>query len=97
MFLKIHRSPEAGMVVAVCDRELLNTTITDGEVEIRITESFYGNRPASEEEVVHALRDAENANIMGERSVALAVQHGIVEEASCILIGNVPHALVFRL
>ena len=97
MFLKIHRSPEAGMVVAVCDRELMNTTITDGDVEIRITGSFYGNRPATEEEVVSALHDAENANIMGERSVALAVRHGIVEEGSCILVGKVPHALVFRL
>ncbi len=85
------------MVVAVCDRELINTTIADGEVEIRITESFYGNRVATEEEVVTALRATENANIMGERSVALAVRHGIVEEASCILVGRVPHALVLRL
>lgn len=97
MFMKIHRSPDAGIIVAVCDRELVNTTITDGDVEIRISESFYGNRSATEEEIVNALTDAGNANIMGNRSVALAVKHGIVAEESCIRIGRVPHALVFRL
>jgi len=97
MFLKIHRSREAGTVVAICDRELINTTITDGDTEIRITESFYGNRPVTEEEAIEALRVSENANIMGERSIALAVKHGIVDADSCILIGTIPHALVFRL
>ncbi|HOX35381.1 MAG TPA: DUF424 domain-containing protein [Methanoregulaceae archaeon] len=97
MFMKIHRSVEAGIVVAVCDRDLVNTTITDGDMEVKISESFYGSRSATEEEIVDALTDAGNANIIGERSVALAVKHGIVAEESCIRIGRVPHALVFRL
>jgi len=97
MFLKIHRSPEAGTVVAVCDRELINTTIEHDGAAIAITEAFYGNRCVTEDEVVEALRAAENANIMGERCVALAVRHGIVDADSCIRIGTVPHALVFRL
>ena len=85
------------MVVAVCDRELINTTIENDGVKIMITESFYGNRCATEDEVVEALRATENANIMGERSVALAVKHGFVDADSCILVGTIPHALVFRL
>ena len=97
MFMKIHRSPEAGIVVAVCDRELVDTTITDGNVEIKISGSFYGNRSATEEEILNALADAGNANIIGERSVALAIRHGIVDAESCIRIGTIPHALIFRL
>lgn len=97
MFLKIHRAPDGTTVVAVCDRELINSTIADGDLEICITESFYGNRLAAENEVAEALARAENANIMGERSVALAVSLGIVSRSSCIMIGNIPHAQVFRL
>ena len=97
MFLKIHRLPDVGYVVAVCDRELINTTIMDGEAEIKITESFYGNRCVTEDEVVSALRAAENANIIGERAIGLAIRHGIIAEENCILLGTVPHALVFRL
>ncbi len=97
MFLKVHRSPDGNTVVAVCDRELINTTITDGEIEIRISEAFYGNRSVTENEVREALLHADNVNIMGERSVDLAVSAGILSRSSCIMIGDIPHAPVFRL
>jgi hypothetical protein len=75
----------------------MNTTIRDGDLEVCISGSFYGDRIASEHEVAEALKKADNANIMGERSVALAVSLGIVSRSSCTRIGSVPHALVFRL
>lgn len=96
MFQKIHRAPDGTMIVAVCDRELINTTITDGELTVRITEAFYGNCQVTEAEVKDALSSADSANIMGERSVAFAVEMGIVDLSSCIMIGNIPHAQVFR-
>jgi hypothetical protein len=97
MFLKIHRPPHAGTVVAVCDRELINTILTDGDLEVRITESFYGNRCVPEQEVAEALRGADNANIIGRRAVALAIGLGIITESSCIMIGQIPHAQIFGL
>ncbi|MBS1194270.1 MAG: hypothetical protein H6R30_331 [Methanomicrobia archaeon] len=97
MFLKVHRAPDGAEVVAICDRELLNTTITHGDITLRISESFYGNRPASEEEVRKNLQTASNANLIGERCVALAVEMGFVERSGCIMLGKVPHAQVFRI
>jgi hypothetical protein len=97
MLLKVHRAPDGGEVVAVCDRELLNTTIVHGEVTIRISEYFYGNRPVSDEEVRKTLSGASNANLIGERCVALAVEMGIVETSGCMMVGKIPHAQVFRI
>ena len=97
MFLKIHRSPQTRDIVAVCDGELINTIISDGDVEVHITEAFYGARLASEDEVREALKNAVNANIMGERAVAIAIELGLVSRAGCIMMGSVPHALIFRL
>jgi hypothetical protein len=97
MFLKIHRSPQTRDIVAVCDGELINTIISDGDVEVHITEAFYGARRASEDEVREALKNAVNANIMGERAVAIAIELGLVSRAGCIMMGSVPHALIFRL
>jgi hypothetical protein len=96
MYLKIHRSPD-GVVVAVCDRELLNTTICHKDVEICISEKFYGNCPASEEEIRSALKTAENANLMGARAVRLAVEMGLIGPSSCMMLGDVPHAQIFRI
>ncbi|MDD1653919.1 MAG: DUF424 domain-containing protein [Methanomicrobiales archaeon] len=97
MFLKVHRAPDGSEVVAVCDRELLNTTIVHGDMTIRVSESFYGNRPAGEEEVRKSLAAASNANLIGERCVALAMEMGVVERSGCVMLGKVPHAQVFRI
>ena len=97
MFLKIHRSRDTGDVVAVCDRELLNTTVCHEKLSFIISESFYGNTPASEDEVRDALKSAGNINLIGDRSVNLAVELGLVDKACCIMIGKVPHAQIYRL
>jgi uncharacterized protein len=97
MFLKVHCSPGAGDIVAVCDRELLNTTITHGKLSVQITEAFYGNCPASEDMVRNALKKAGNINLMGKRSVSVAIDMGLVTRSGCIMIGDIPHAQVYSL
>jgi uncharacterized protein len=97
MFLKIHRSQELGDIVAVCDQELLNTTIRHGDLMVNITETFYGNIPATEDEVQKALKTAGNVNLIGERSVGIAIRMGFITRSGCIMIGNVPHAQIYRL
>lgn len=97
MFLKFHRSPGLPDVLAVCDAELLNTTLKKGDVNVQISESFYGNLRVTEEEVKEALRKAENINLMGERAVALAIAAGLASRADCIMIGTVPHVQIYRL
>jgi len=97
MLMKIHRSREMGDVVAVCDRELLNTTICHDKLSLAITDTFYGNTPATEDDVREALKKAGNINLIGERSVAVAIGMGLITKSGCIMIGNVPHAQIYRL
>jgi len=97
MFLRIHRSRELGDVVAVCDRELLNTTLCHGKVTITVNETFYGTTPATEDEVRDALKDAGNINLIGGRCVAVAISMGLLSKSGCMMIGDVPHAQIYRL
>lgn len=97
MFLKIHRCPDGGDIVAVCDRELINTTLRTETMTVMITESFYGSSPANEDEVKEALKKAGNINLIGERSVNVAVGLGLVTRSGCIMIGKIPHAQVYML
>jgi hypothetical protein len=97
MFFKVHRSRETGDVVAVCDRELLNTTICHEKLTITVTDAFYGNTPATENEVREALTHAGNINLIGERSVNLAIEMGLITKSGCMMIGNVPHAQIYQL
>jgi hypothetical protein len=95
MFLKVHRTPD-GEVVAVCDRELLNATLVHRDVEVHLSEDFYGRTPASDEQVRAALSTATNANLFGRRTVEIAIACGAVDRGCVILVGGVPHAQVFR-
>lgn len=97
MLLKVHRSRERGDVVAVCDRELLNKTISGEKLTLTVTEAFYGNIPATEDEVKEALKRAGNINLIGERSVNLAIAMGLLTQSGCMMIGTVPHAQIYQL
>lgn len=97
MFLKIHRSPGGGDIVAVCDRELINTTLRTETMTIMITESFYGSCPATEAEVRDALQQAGSINLIGERAVSVAIGMGLLTRSDCIMIGKIPHAQVYML
>lgn len=97
MYLKIHRTPAGDEVVAVCDRELLNTRIAHGDLEIHISEAFYGGSLAPPEEVRKALASATNANLMGARAVALAVEMGLITKDGYIPLGSIPHAQIIRI
>ena len=97
MFLKIHQSPELGDVVAVCDYELLNTTLAHGKLNVTVSEGFYGTTRVEEAVVAEALQKGDNINLMGERSVGVAVKLGLISRSDCIMIGSVPHAQIYRL
>jgi len=96
MYLKVHPSPDSGDVVAVCDDELLNCTLRHGAIEFFVNETFYGNTPATEGEVRKALKNASSANLVGKQAVSIAVDMGILDEDTCIMIGDVPHAQIFQ-
>lgn len=96
MFLKIHHLPGSADVVAVCDRELLNTTISHEKISVTVHDSFYGTTPASGDEVISALEKAGNINLIGERAVNVAISMGLVTHADCIMIGKVPHVQIYR-
>lgn len=58
--------------------------------------SFYDGTFASEEELVANLRSAACANLVGERTIGIAVSAGFIDEGGVIRIGGVPHAQLYR-
>lgn len=91
------RETNEGLLVAVCDRDVLGETFAEGEVSLTVTEEFYGGDPVDEETVAESLARADVANIVGVRAVELAVREGFVDEAHVLEIGEVRHAQVLRL
>ncbi len=97
MLLRIHRSADNKEIIGLCDRELIGKTYSEGEISVAINEAFFGNQPASEEEVIRVLMTGDNITIFGKRCVDLAVSHGILEPDSCRLIDGIPYTTIIRI
>ncbi|AXR76470.1 DUF424 domain-containing protein [Natrarchaeobaculum sulfurireducens] len=91
------RETEQGLLVAVCDSDVLGETFEDGEFSLTVTEAFYGGDEVDEGTVIDSLVRADVANIVGTRAVALAIEEGIVDEANVLEVGETRHAQLLRM
>jgi hypothetical protein len=94
MLLRERQTGE-GLLVSVCDAECLGETYEEGEVSLDVTEAFYGGDDAEAvdaDSVVNSLTRASVANIVGEQSVSVAIDAGIVEEANVLSVDGTLHA-----
>jgi len=95
MYVKTHANSGEGnhrCVIAVCDKNLLGKTLQQGDIEIKVSESFYKGELKEEAEVIVLLKDASNVNLIGKESVAAGIKAGVVEKENVIIIQGVPHA-----
>ncbi len=93
--MKVHPTGERysnRFVLAVCDKELIGKTLKSKKLQLQVSERFYKGELRSPEEVLSLLKDASNMNILGKRSIALALKAGVIAKENIMMIGKVPHA-----
>jgi hypothetical protein len=90
--LLTERDTDEGLLVSVCDADVLGESFENGAVSLTVEEDFYDGREASEDAVVESLARCTTANIVGTEAVALAVEHGFVEEENVLDLGGTRHA-----
>ena len=97
MYLKTHASPD-GEIVALCDVELIGKILTSGKARLDLSAyaPFYLGKKVDEKEAVEALKTAQNANIVGKRSLEAARKAGFAVSHAKTISG-VPHLQVYRL
>lgn len=94
------RETERGLLVSVCDADLLGRTFESDEISLTVEESFYGGDDAVEvdaDAVVAGLHRASVANLVGEECVGVAVEAGIVDEATVLEVGETRHAQLLQI
>jgi hypothetical protein len=86
------RDTDEGLLVSVCDPDIVGETFEDGPVSLTVDEEFYGGETVSEDEVVDSLARCSVANIVGTESVDVAVEHGFVDEDNVLDVDGTRHA-----
>jgi len=91
------RETEEGLLVAVCDPDVLGETFEEGAVSLTVEEEFYGGEEVEDGDVLDSLARCSVANIVGREAVALAVKHGFVEETNVLDVDGTRHAQLLRM
>ncbi len=96
--MKIHLQDTSREIVAACDSELLDKTLTDKEkeIEIKIEKSFYGEEEFEWPEIAEKIRNGLNVNLFGNEIVDKAVKEGIIKEGGVIKVAGVKHAQIYH-
>ena len=91
MLVKIHKK-ENKTIIAVCDKELLDQKFEEKGKQIDLTGNFYRGEELDREEIGDLIRNADGVNLVGEESIKLGIEEGVIEEDHIINIQKIPHA-----
>lgn len=96
MYFKIHESYRD--VIAICDSELIGKTFEEGKLSLEIKESFFKGEKISEEKLIRLMgnmsKEDATFNIVGEKSVNVAIKSGIISNDNVIKVQGIPFVLI---
>ena len=85
---------EQTIVLAACDKELLGKEFREGELKLHVDENFYSGEIVELEVFAEKLKQANVANLVGEKVVNKAIELGLANPASVIKIQGIPHVQI---
>ncbi len=88
-----------GVMLAMCDEELMGRMLKEGKVEINLRDygGFYKGELLSEDEVSKKIDGrVYSANVVGDRSVGLLIKKGIVKQGEVHTVQGVMFVHLFR-
>lgn len=94
MIIKEHKSAGRGIVIALCDKDLLGNVFEDGEKILDISGDFYAGKEVSAEDAIKIIREGYILNIVGKESVDFAINKNLVDKDHIAEIKGVPYAQV---
>jgi len=81
----------------ICDVELLGKQISQDELNIKISESYYGEKLVEKEEAKSLLQNSSIINMVGKNTVSLSIELGIGSKSGIKTISDIPFLIVFNI
>lgn len=79
-------------LLAACDEELLGQVYKEGKYRLDVASTFYDDLRVDADNLKAFLQQCTVANLVGDRTVAVALDLGLVSEDHVLHIEGVPHA-----
>ena len=81
----------------ICDADLLGKKITEKELQVHISKSFYGEKIVEKEEAKTLLKNSLIINMVGKEIISLSTSLGIGSESGIKEIDGVPFLIVYKM
>ena len=88
---------QKNVMLNICDAELLGKKIIQDELNMTISESYYGERLVEKEEAETLLKNSSIINMVGKETVSLSIELGVGSENGIKTISGVPFLIVFKM
>ena len=88
---------QKNMMLNICDAELLGKNIIQDELNMHISESYYGEKLVEKEEAKQLLKSSSIINMVGKETISLSLELGIGSENGVKTISDVPFLIVFKM
>ena len=100
IYIRIHHT-EKGMMVAMCDEELIGKVFAEGGREINLKDyaDFYKGELIKEEEVLKLIDEKSlySANVVGKRAVKQVIKKGLVTPKQVANISGVQVVQIYTI
>ncbi|MBS3926849.1 MAG: DUF424 family protein [Nitrosarchaeum sp.] len=88
---------QKNLMLNICDAELLGKIISENELTMKISESYYGNEIIEIDEAKKLLESSNIINMVGKDTISLSLELGIGSENGVKKISGVPFLIVFKM
>jgi uncharacterized protein len=85
------------LMLNMCDPELLDKTLSDGKLVMKITKNYYHNELVDKKEAEELLKKANNINLVGNESIAISLNLGIGTKQGVKIIDGVPFLIIIKM
>ena len=88
---------QKNLMLNICDIDLLGKNIIQEELNMTISNSYYGEKIIDHEEAESLLKSASIINMVGKETISLSLKLGVGSENGVKKIGGVPFLIVFKM
>ena len=85
------------LMLNICDADLLGRTLNKGNLTLKISEKYYGEKVVEKEEAESLLKESSSINMVGKKIISLSTDIGVGSQEGVKEIDGIPFLIVFKM
>ena len=86
-----------GLMLNICDADLLGKTLNRDNFTLKISEKYYAEKVVDKEEAKDLLKRSNSINMVGKEIISLSVNMGIGSQEGVKEVDGIPFLIIFKM